>query len=191
MPDVAVTKGWLPEALREVALGSSPRQCRSWADTQKCLLEDVTTGWWMVDGGWWMIDGGHLPGQTGDAKKHWSWGRACEWRQGLWNRKEGVSGEVLETWLRELENYFFAPGWWLESSPSSNRTWRPFLRWMNPHCLGGIKQQAWHKVESQVNGTPALNPLGISQKIKIIQPSELGRKEHSSQPQLPGSRSYS
>lgn len=72
MPDVAVTKGWLPEALREVALGSSPRQCRSWADTQKCLLEDVTTGWWMVDGGWWMIDGGHLPGQTGDAKKHWS-----------------------------------------------------------------------------------------------------------------------
>lgn len=49
MPDVAVTKGWLPEGLMEVALVSSPQQCWPWADTQKCLLEDVTTGWWMVD----------------------------------------------------------------------------------------------------------------------------------------------
>lgn len=104
----------------------------------------------MVDGGWWMMDGGHLPGQMGDAKKHWSWGRACEWRQGLWNRKEGVSGEVLETWLREMENCFFAPGWWLEGSPSLNRTWRPFLR--TPTVLEGSNNKPDTKLRAKSMG---------------------------------------
>lgn len=41
-----------------LALGTSPQQCWPWADTQKCFLEDMTTGQWVVGmfwGRWKMI----------------------------------------------------------------------------------------------------------------------------------------
>lgn len=139
MPELAVPKD-TPDRLIPVVLGSSPWHCWPWAHTLQFLLEDVTKGWWMVN--------------VFQARREMI--RRAGFEEGLVNEdkvyeteKEGAMEKSrkhgCESWK------LFLCSWVINGGLSQFRY--NFLRWMNIHFLGGIKQQAWHEVESLLKGS--------------------------------------